>query len=536
MFSYRIWRRDVKIFFCIFKEFCRMKDKMKMIGLGGSVLLLAFCLGNDCFGGESLVVAMAGQGKGEVKSKSRQRQLFIDDYMVEKIEGLERVVNKAEKYPGNPVITPDTPWESRCEVYGTALFDEKKQIFRIWYLTMPETAKVNEPMRFPDGRLRAGNTTICAYAESKDGIHWVKPNLKQFPYYGDTNNNLIDIGLWNCEGISVIEDENETNPQRRFKAVYWDHGELKMVDGKLIPSHKAPKDGFCVAFSPDGLRWTPYQGNPVIAKYCDTNQNVLYDEKLGKYVAYSRFGFSRRLARSESDDFMHWSEPKIVLEIDTKQEPGCNIYGAGVNIYEGLYLATLWVYRQGIDGKIDTQLISSRDGINWQRLGNRATWLELGEPGSWESGMVRATEGIITRGDKLYIYYNGVDVRHPGPMVKEKTPVNFRNEIGLVIIRRDGFVSLDAGEKQGYVLTKPFVLPHGRLYLNTNAAGGQVSVEITDENGKTIKGFEKSKPITGDKPAAVVKWKSRKLTGIAGRKVRLRIYGRNCKLYSYWFE
>ena len=54
---------------------------------------------------------------------------------------------------------------------------------------------------------------------------------------------------------------------------------------------------------------------------------------------------------------------KIVLEIDTKQEPGCNIYGAGVNIYEELYLAMLWVYRQGIDGRIDTQLISSRDGI-----------------------------------------------------------------------------------------------------------------------------------------------------------------------------
>ena len=49
-------------------------------------------------------------------------------------------------------------------------------------------------------------------------------------------------------------------------------------------------DGFCVAFSPDGVNWTPYEGNPVIARYCDTNQNVLYDEKLGKYVAFSRFG------------------------------------------------------------------------------------------------------------------------------------------------------------------------------------------------------------------------------------------------------
>ena len=121
-------------------------------------------------------------------------------------------------------------------------------------------------------------------------------------------------------------------------------------------------------------------------------------------------------------------------------------------------------------------------------------------------------------------------------MVKEKTPDEFRNAIGLVIIRRDGFVSLDAGKKTGYILTKPFILPHGRLHLNTNAAKGEVYVEVTDENGKTLKGFEKSKPITGNKLSAAVKWKGSKLTTIAGRKVKLRISGRNCKLYSYWFE
>jgi hypothetical protein len=97
-------------------------------------------------------------------------------------------------------------------------------------------------------------------------------------------------------------------------------------------------------------------------------------------------------------------------------------------------------------------------------------------------------------------------------------------------------VSLDAGEKGGYVLTKPFTLPKGKLHLNTNAAKGEVYVEITDENGKTLKGFEKPKPITGDKTDAVVQWEGAKLADIAGQKVKLRISGANCKLYSYWFE
>ncbi len=61
----------------------------------------------------------------------------------------------------------------------------------------------------------------------------------------------------------------------------------------------------------------------------------------------------------------------------------------------------LWIYREGGDGKIDTQLITSRDGIGWTRVGDRATWLTLGDEDSWEGGMVRSVERIIRRGEKL---------------------------------------------------------------------------------------------------------------------------------------
>lgn len=458
-----------------------------------------------------------------------QRQLFIDDDMIEQIDGLSRVVNQPQKHPENPVVYPDKPWEDRCQVYGTALFDDERGIFRLWYLTTPrdrgaKPIKLNEHERAP-------HTTLCAYAESKDGIHWDKPELGQFPYDGSRNNNLVDIGRWNCEGISVLYDTHDADANRRWKAVYWDHGSggWTLRDGRPF-CEAGPQDGFCVACSPDGLRWTPYEHNPVIPKYCDTNQNVVYDELLGKYIAFSRFGFGRRLARSESDDFMHWTEPQMVLECDAADGPGTQIYGAGVDIYEGIYLAMLWIYREGTDGKIDTQLASSRDGIHWTRVGDRATWLPLGDDDSWEGGMIRSCERVIVRGDELYIYYCGVHGAHTGPKFSH-VERKHRTAIGLTTLRRDGFVSLNADAKEGCVMTKPFTLPGGELHLNVDATDGEVFVELTYENN-TIR----SQLITGDNPSVAVKWRESNLTDISGQTVRLCLRARNARLYSYWFE
>ena len=43
----------------------------------------------------------------------RQKQLFVDNYIVERMEGVHRTLNQPEKHPGNPVLAPDRPWEGR---------------------------------------------------------------------------------------------------------------------------------------------------------------------------------------------------------------------------------------------------------------------------------------------------------------------------------------------------------------------------------------------------------------------------------------
>lgn len=499
------------------------------------------------------------------------RQLFLDDVGIASLQGVRRVLVQPRRHPANPLVVADQPWEGRCQVYGTALWDEEAGLFKLWYLTTP-TPRGLEPLVMPDGRRLAPHVTLAAYAFSRDGVRWAKPTLEQFSFDGDTRNNLLDLGRYNCEGLSVLYDPRDPDPARRWKAAYWDHGSggFTVRDGKPH-SEDGPHDGFSVAFSADGLVWNPSPHNPVLRTYCDTNQNVVYDPRLERYVAYSRFHMGRRIARSESADFEHWSPPQLVLECDHEDGPGTQYYGAGIDLYEGVYIAMLWIYREGGDATIDTQLATSRDGIHWVRVADRGTWLELGESDSWEGGMVRSVERIITRGEELYVYYCGVHGAHGRPghpeVVRQHLPA-----IGLVTLRRDGFVALQAGDHSGgdlphaengtpsdapasgppdrqlpaahgEVLTVPLVVPEGTLHVNVDASGGELVVVACDAAGAPLAGFSASRPIRGDRTAAAVEWSSSASeTGegvpasLAGQTVRLRFMLREARLFSYWWE
>ena len=462
------------------------------------------------------------------------RQLFLDDAGIEKRQGLHRTLHPPRRHPANPVVRPDKPWEHYCSLYGTVVFDPKRDCFRMWYLTSPRDRGLRM-LELGGSRVRAPHTTLAAYAESHDGVSWVKPKLGQLPYDGDSNNNLLDLGINNCEGMSVLVDVDDPDPARRYKCLYWDHGSggYEVRDGKPY-CKPGEDDGMCAAVSADGITWKPLAENPIIKRYCDTNQNLLFDPALGRYVAFSRFGMGRVLARSESADFRHWTEPALVLKCDDADGPAAQIYGAGVERYEGVYLAMIWIYHEGTDATIDTQLATSRDGIHWTRVADRAVWLALRDSDSWQGGMVRSVERIIRRGDELLIYYGGIHGPHgrPGhPTVERK----HRGALGLAIQRRDGFVSLDAGQDEGWLLTRPFRLPAGALHVNVDAREGELRAQLCDAAGEPLEDFEVSQPVTGDQLDAVVRFGTGNLSAYAHQTVRLRITARQARLYSYWF-
>ena len=460
------------------------------------------------------------------------RQLFLDLQHVTRIERLYRRMHQPQRHPKNPVLRGEHPWESVASLYGTVLYDPQNSLFKMWYLTGP----------YVDGMVKIrqrnalGNVTLLAYATSTDGVQWEKPILNQVDFEGSAANNLVDVGRTNCEGMAVLYDEGEADPARRYKGFYWEHGGIDTFiqhEGRTIWG-QGEGDGMWMSFSPDGVHWTNCETNPVIPLGSDTTQSLVWDPKIQKYVVFGRFGAGgRKTARAESSDAIHFSAPERVFECDAVDEEGTQIYGMPINIYEGIYLGMIWVYREGVDGTIDTSLAMSRDGINWQRVLDRQTFLSLGQAGSWEDGMVRISQNFVTRGDHIYFYYGGVNGPHTGRKFKQ-VERKHTSMLGLATLRRDGFVSLDAGETEGSMLTKPLTLNSGELHLNVDASQGYVIVSVTDDTGVPLENYT-SQQIVGDQLGAKVKF-NRSLEALKEKEVRLQFQIRNASLYSYWFS
>ena len=82
--------------------------------------------------------------------------LFIDDEDIVSMRGVERVIHRADKYEGNPVMSADRPWENNLWL-GTVR--KEGGDYRMWYQSY--------------GR----GTYFNLYAESDDGIHWNMTNI-----------------------------------------------------------------------------------------------------------------------------------------------------------------------------------------------------------------------------------------------------------------------------------------------------------------------------------------------------------------------
>ena len=102
-------------------------------------------------------------------------ELFVDHYLIDTLVDTRLVLQKPRDE--GPVLKFDNPWEGHFCGYSTVIKDG--DIYRLYYRGMPPYDE--------DGTY---HETTC-YAESKDGIHWVKPNLRLFEVNGTLDNNVV---------------------------------------------------------------------------------------------------------------------------------------------------------------------------------------------------------------------------------------------------------------------------------------------------------------------------------------------------------
>ena len=478
-------------------------------------------------------------------------QLFLDDYITDELEGLKKTLHQPLKRD-EPVLRSETPWDMRKLAQPCPVVTDEG--LRLYYLTDHDYWIFGGD---PPEDFAGGVRSICV-AESSDGIVWRRPSLDTYTTDEFPATNIV-LAWWEgprlCKlnGVGVMEDPDPPDPSERFK-MFYNRGNT----GTFSP--KTSIEGPSVAFSPDGLRWTPCERNPVFNRFLsDTQQNLIYDQRSGTWVAFVRVwespqdgrsgwrhygGRIRCAGRMESKDFRHWTEPETVIRRDGADPEFTDFYSLQATMHNGILIGLLWTdhwveqwtenEHPGKHGKIDIQLVVSRDlGKTWTRVDRQNMFLKTGPKSSYDAGSVLAGP-MITIGDTHYIYYGGHPFGHG--YSNDEYPAGTK-EIYLATLPRDRFVSVDAGEVAGQLATKPFVVPGGSLQLNVvTAPEGQVVVTVLGAGEQPIPGFEASHPVEGDLLRAEVTWPDANLSELVGRTVRLRLTIKNASLFSFGFN
>jgi len=241
------------------------------------------------------------------------KQLFLDDRLIVQAQNVGIYMAKPEKYVGNPVVIADQPWEQNQEggtFHGVqmgmqaCLYDKEDQCFKMWYNAINWDRFIKQTGK---------EVSPWCYATSKDGYHWEKPELGIVECDGSTANNIV--GVFPQESYAaVIKTPHDPDPQRRYKGF-----------GELEPKGQGEKHGACVAFSPDGIHWTRYEGNPVIKKGPDFQTvRTLWGGTLG----LKNYTIAEQEEYKQAIEFDRLRELKGKMPLDSDQEKRFNLLEA----------------------------------------------------------------------------------------------------------------------------------------------------------------------------------------------------------------
>lgn len=426
-----------------------------------------------------------------------RRELFVDDFLVDQHHGTSMKLHTPAAR--EVAIVCDSPWEGNTSAYFTFLADGDR--FRMYYRGAHFDEKTKKP----------AHAEFTCYAESLNGIDWIKPKLGLVEYQGSKENNIVLAG----EGTHNFTPFLDANPDCSIDAKY----KALAGDAKGLKAYK----------SADGLNWSLMQEKLVITKGDFDSQNLAFWHPTQKrYIAYHRKFRDgvRDIMMSVSSDFLNWNDPRYLAYGEAPNE---HLYTNAIQPYfrSSHMLIGFPTRFQPKNEQVEPVFMSSRDGLSFKRWntelisimapkdrdGNRSNYMANGLlqlPGKDRELSVYATEA----------YYTG-----PGSRVRR------------FAYRTDGFVSVHVGETAGEFVTKPFTFEGSQLKVNYDASlGGNLRFEVQDDTGKPIAGFSMADcvPLVGDQIEQRVQWQS-SLSKLQNKPIRLRVAMQNADLYSLQF-
>ncbi len=357
--------------------------------------------------------------------------------------------------------------------------------------------------------------SVC-YAESDDGGITFKKSM---------DNPVLEHSLA-CHNFSAFIDTNP-NAKIKFKAIggyhvgkdYSSHKscrcnnmgiELKNCLEPCWPkiprqifvdniNHPCQGNGYYIWESEDGINWKILYDKPVLSSFTkvkgyndvgymsfDNIPTIFYDDNINEYILYSRNNVKlgvRHVLYTKSKDLINWDEPKdinIDPEFDYNHD---NLYYPGIYKYPGTddYISFTPYFKNIIhDDKGEhrtyydecTMIMYSKDRENW-KIEDRI--LKSDNP-EWKGHMKHPhISGFIESPDKKEFYLYA----HWDFTTDHNTLIRYS-------IRKDGFSSIQAGEKEGYfILDKK--LNSSKIVLNCLVKeNGFIDIDYLDDKFQVI--------------------------------------------------
>ena len=463
-------------------------------------------------------------------------RILVANHSFSKQERVERAFHTPTYYEGNPVLKAGKKWElgATGDPYaapfsGGVWYDEIEGKYKMWYSA--------------GGGKKYG--LITCYAVSDDGKHWVKPELDVVP-----GTNIVDTTEHDC--VSVLLDKFERDAAKRYKMFVVEFNTGASVSMQL-------------KYSADGIHWSepkalsgelydrcaayydPFRGKYVLSlktingkKYCRSRcflahedpemlvslAHRVYDNKSDKFIKY--------WFNAEDDDPRHPDFPEIRPQI----------YNHEAMPYESSLIGYFTVWQGPENDACDRLNIQKRnevligwsdDGFHWNREFKQPFLPVSDDAKAWNAGNVQSTAGNpLIVGDSLYFYVSG---RYNSKPVHDS---NFAT--GLAALRRDGFVSMQAGTEEGHFITDAVTVNGNYLFVNVDVhrKKGKLLVEVLDAKGTPIPGFTKkdcSILKRMDSTKQMIVWKNKTdLSELSGKNISLKFYLTDGDLYSFWIS
>jgi hypothetical protein len=458
-----------------------------------------------------------------------RRELFVDSLLIDVLRGAR--IQLEQPRDEGVMLRFDKAWEGPLSGYTTVVRDKTR--FRLYY-------------RAAGGAESKDKLQATCYAESIDGIVWVKPDfdffVKKRADGGVPRNNVIIAGepTSSANFTPLLDARPNVPAKERFKA----------LAGEDVSALFA-------WVSPDGIKWSKLRTEPVMTDGAFDSQNVsFWSEAEQQYVCYLRMSTGvgktlvRRVGRATSKDFLTWSKP-VMMDYDSyPSAPTEEIYinqtqpyFRAPHLYVALgarfmadkqallveQLAGTRVIPDYADDCSEPVLLTTRAGSQtYQRTCMEAVVPPTLDAKTWTSRVNFPACGVIQTSPTEMSFYLHRNFAQPD------------NCLHRFSLRLDGFTSVTAPHSGGELITKPLTFTGTKLVLNmaTSAAGG-ISIELQDADGKPLPDYTLalSKPSIGNSLNHEVVWRSGKtLAALAGKAIRLRFVMRDAKIFSMQFQ